>query len=223
MNILIVDDDESILELVNIHLTRAGYVILTAKNAEQALHIMKSHSVHLVISDVMMPGMDGIALTRELIQNFEVPVILLTARGSLEDKTRGFSAGTEDYVVKPFEPEELLFRVAAILRRTNPSYQISLTVGNVTVHRKNYEVSVQNKVILLPLKEFELLSTLAARVNQVVPRDYLLDHIWGYTSEGSEQTLNTHIKRLRQRLERTGANIAILTVRKIGYRLEVIK
>lgn len=221
MNILVIDDDESILQLVTIHLTRAGYLVLTARNAEQALELMETQSIHLVISDVMMPGMDGVALTKVLRERYDVPVILLTARGSLEDKTRGFMAGSEDYVVKPFEPEELLFRIAAILRRTNPRYQLSLSVGNVTIHRKNFEVIVRDKTLLLPLKEFELLSILAARVNQVVPRDYLLDHVWGYASEGSEQTLNTHMKRLRHRLERAGADVVINTVRKIGYKLEV--
>lgn len=221
MNILVIDDDESILQLVTIHLTRAGYLVLTARNAEQALELMETQSIHLVISDVMMPGMDGVAMTKVLRERYDVPVILLTARGSLEDKTRGFMAGSEDYVVKPFEPEELLFRIAAILRRTNPRYQLSLSVGNVTIHRKNFEVIVRDKTLLLPLKEFELLSILAARVNQVVPRDYLLDHVWGYASEGSEQTLNTHMKRLRHRLERAGADVVINTVRKIGYKLEV--
>lgn len=221
MNILVIDDDESILQLVTIHLTRAGYLVLTARNAEQALELMETQSIHLVISDVMMPGMDGVALTKVLRERYDVPVILLTARGSLEDKTRGFMAGSEDYVVKPFEPEELLFRIAAILRRTNPRYQLSLSIGNVTIHRKNFEVIVRDKTLLLPLKEFELLSILAARVNQVVPRDYLLDHVWGYASEGSEQTLNTHMKRLRHRLERAGADVVINTVRKIGYKLEV--
>lgn len=221
MNILVIDDDESILQLVTIHLTRAGYLVLTARNAEQALALMEKQSIHLVISDVMMPGMDGVALTKILTERYDVPVILLTARGSLEDKTRGFMAGSEDYVVKPFEPEELLFRVAAILRRTNPRYQLSLSVGNLTIHRKNFEVIVRDKTLLLPLKEFELLSILASRANQVVPRDYLLDHVWGYASEGSEQTLNTHMKRLRHRLERADADVVINTVRKIGYKLEV--
>lgn len=221
MNILVIDDDESILQLVTIHLTRAGYLVLTARNAEQALALMETQSIHLVISDVMMPGMDGVALTKILTERYDVPVILLTARGSLADKTRGFMAGSEDYVVKPFEPEELLFRVAAILRRTNPRYQLSLSVGNVTIHRKNFEVIVRDKTLLLPLKEFELLSILAARANQVVTRDYLLDHVWGYASEGSEQTLNTHMKRLRHRLERANADVVINTVRKIGYKLEV--
>lgn len=221
MNILVIDDDESILQLVTIHLTRAGYLVLTARNAEQALALMEKQSIHLVISDVMMPGMDGVALTKILTERYDVPVILLTARGSLEDKTRGFMAGSEDYVVKPFEPEELLFRVAAILRRTNPRYQLSLSVGNLTIHRKNFEVIVRDKTLLLPLKEFELLSILASRANQVVPRDYLLDHVWGYASEASEQTLNTHMKRLRHRLERADADVVINTVRKIGYKLEV--
>ena len=138
MQILLVDDDVDTLQLVSIHLKREGYTVLNADNAEAALTLLETHKVDLAIVDVMMPGMNGFELTETLTKDYDTPVILLTAKGQLVDKEKGFTAGSEDYIVKPFEPSELLFRVAVVLRRYERSLENILEIGNVKIDRKNY-------------------------------------------------------------------------------------
>ena len=138
MKILVVDDDSYIQQLVAIHLGKEGYTVFKANDAEQALLLLEDQLVDLAIVDVMMPGMDGFQLTRILTQDLDIPVILLTAKGQLEDKEKGFLSGTEDYMVKPFEPKELLFRVAVVLRRSERSVQENLQAGNLTINRRNF-------------------------------------------------------------------------------------
>ncbi|GIN97689.1 DNA-binding response regulator [Siminovitchia terrae] len=223
MKILVVDDDPHILELVNIHLTQAGYTVLKAANGPNALALLDNEVPDLAVIDVMMPGMDGYTLTKKLRAEADIPVLLLTAKGELEDKEKGFLAGSDDYLVKPFEPKELLFRINAILRRYDKAIDILIEVGPLTINRQSYEVSAGKKVILLPLKEFELLSVLASRPNQVFTREILLERVWGYDYEGEEQTLNVHIKRLRDKLKKVAKNVVISTVRGVGYKLEVMQ
>lgn len=223
MKILVVDDDLHIQRLVSIHLAKEGYTVHRANNAEEALKFLEDETVDLAVVDVMMPGMNGFELTRILTQDMDIPVILLTAKGQLEDKEQGFLSGTEDYVVKPFEPKELLYRVAVVLRRSERSIQESLHAGNVAVNRKNFEVSIGDETLILPLKEFELLSLLVSRANTVTPRLLLMEYVWGEDREVSEMTLNTHINRIRDRLKRHGADVEILTMRGIGYKLEAKK
>jgi DNA-binding response OmpR family regulator len=171
----------------------------------------------------MMPGMDGFQLTKELTEALQIPVILLTAKGQLEDKERGFLSGTEDYIVKPFEVKELLFRVAVVLRRTQRAMETIIQAGNIRLNRKSFEVEINQETIVLPLKEFELLSLLASRENKVTTRSTLIEQAWGADYEGSEQTLNTHINRIRDRLKKHGATVEIQTIRGIGYKLEGIQ
>ncbi|WP_019636906.1 response regulator transcription factor [Paenibacillus fonticola] len=221
MKIIVVDDDKNILQLVSIHLTREGYRVLNASNASEALDMLENEVPDLAVVDVMMPGMDGIELTKILSKDYGIPVLLLTAKGELEDKTKGFLAGSEDYVVKPFEPKELLFRIAVILRRFEKEYQSVIQVGNVTISRQTYEVSTGERTLVMPLKEFELLALLASRPNHIMERSMIMEKIWGHDYEGDDYTLNTHIKRLRERLTQLGANVEISTTRGVGYRLEV--
>ncbi|MDN7242896.1 response regulator transcription factor [Planococcus sp. N028] len=223
MKILVVDDDLYIQQLVAIHLGKEGYTVLQADHAEQALLLLENETVDLAIVDVMMPGMNGFELTRILTQDLDIPVILLTAKGQLEDKEKGFLSGTEDYMVKPFEPKELLFRVAVVLRRSERAVQEHLQAGNLSINRRNFEVAIGNETLILPLKEFELLSLLVSRANLATPRTLLMDYVWGEEHEGNEMTLNTHINRIRDRLKRHGANVEIQTLRGIGYKLEVSK
>jgi two-component system, OmpR family, response regulator len=220
MRIIVVDDDHDILQLVSIHLTREGYEVERASDAQQALNILEEKEVDLAIVDVMMPGMNGFELTRILTRELDIPVILLTAKGQLEDKEKGFIAGSEDYIVKPFEPKELLFRVAVVLRRFERSIDTLIEVGNLKIDRKNFEVVINQETIMLPMKEFELLSLLAARAHKITQRTLLIEQTWGADYEGSEMTLNTHINRIRERLKRYGATVEIQTVRGIGYKLE---
>ena len=138
MRILVVDDDRDILQLVSIHLKREGYTVYQASDAEAALALLEHQDVDLAIVDAMMPGMNGFELTRILARDMEVPVILLTAKGQLADKEKGFLAGSEDYLVKPFEPKELLFRIAVVLRRFERSMEMIIEIGNMRIDRENY-------------------------------------------------------------------------------------
>lgn len=222
MKILIVDDDVHILQLVNIYLTREGYQVIQAENGQQALKLLEGNLPDLAVVDVMMPGMDGFTLTETLSQEYDIPVLLLTAKGELEDKERGFLAGSDDYVVKPFEPKELLFRIAAILRRLDKKNQVTIKVGRLVIDRRSFEVVIGEDTLVLPLKEFELLALLASRPNQVFTRSFIMEQVWGYDYDGDEQTLNTHVKRIRERLHRYEPGVEITTVRGVGYKLEVI-
>lgn len=204
MKILVVDDDVHIQKLVTIHLNREGYQVLRADNAQEALRLLEEQTADLAVVDVMMPGMDGFELTRLLTDDFGIPVILLTAKGQLSDKEQGFLSGSEDYIVKPFEVKELLFRVAVVLRRAGRAMETIVKAGNLTIDRKSFEVEINQETILFPLKEFELLSLLSARKNKITQRAALIEQAWGADYEGSEQTLNTHINRVRDRLKNTG-------------------
>ncbi|MEY9978246.1 response regulator transcription factor [Lysinibacillus sp. RC79] len=222
MKILVVDDDVHILQLVNIYLTREGYQVIQAENGQLALKLLEGNLPDLAVVDVMMPGMDGFTLTKTLSQDYDIPVLLLTAKGELEDKERGFLAGSDDYVVKPFEPKELLFRIAAILRRLDKKNQVTIKVGRLVIDRRSFEVVIGEDTLVLPLKEFELLALLASRPNQVFTRSFIMEQVWGYDYDGDEQTLNTHVKRIRERLHRYESGVEITTVRGVGYKLEVI-
>ncbi|TQR30587.1 response regulator transcription factor [Lysinibacillus sphaericus] len=221
MKILVVDDDVHILQLVNIYLTREGYQVIQAENGQQALKLLEGNLPDLAVVDVMMPGMDGFTLTETLSQEYDIPVLLLTAKGELDDKERGFLAGSDDYVVKPFEPKELLFRIAAILRRFDKKNQVTIQVGRLVIDRRSFEVVIGEDTLVLPLKEFELLALLASRSNQVFTRSFIMEQVWGYDYDGDEQTLNTHVKRIRERLHRYKSGVEITTVRGVGYKLEV--
>lgn len=219
--ILLVDDDVHLLELTAIQLSSEGFSILKAKNGIEALDLLRHSRCDLAVVDVMMPFMDGYELTTEIRKQHGLPVILLTARSQLEDKEKGFLAGTDDYVAKPFEPKELVYRIKAVLRRYQHSpAEEAVKIGRIIVDKRNYEVHIQDKTILLPLKEFELLYFLASHPKQVFSREQLIEHIWGVDYEGDERTVDVHIKRLRERFSDLTNDFSIKTVRGIGYSLE---
>lgn len=222
IRILTVDDDVHMLNFVGTELREAGYEVVEATSGEQALLRLESESVNLAVVDVMMPGMNGFELTKTLRTNYELPVILLTARHHIEDKERGFLAGSDDYLVKPFESKELLYRVKAILRRYHYPEDYLLTIGSMTIDLKSYEARTSNETLLIPLKEFELLSLLASNPKQVLSRERIIEHIWGIDFQGDEQTVKVHIKRIRSRLERFAPDVQIITVRGVGYKIEVM-
>lgn len=217
--ILVVDDDQHILELVRLHLASWRYQVRTANSGDSALALMDD-KVDLAIVDVMMPGLDGLVLTDKLKKDWDLPVLMLTAKGELEDKREGFMAGVDDYMVKPFEPEELLFRVQAILRRYDKPTDMTIAAGDLEIRRPTLQVVKGQKKLLLPLKEFELLAILASRPGQVFEREYLMEQVWGLDYE-SDHTLNTHMNRVRERLASLGSCVRIHTVRGVGYRIEV--
>lgn len=222
MRILVVDDDPFIRKLIGIHLRKNGFDPVFASDGEEALNFLNEDALDLAIVDVMMPKLDGISLTKRFATQ-GIPVLMLTAKTALEDKEKGFLAGADDYMVKPFEPKELLFRVQAILRRAQKIERSHTMIGNMLIDRLTYEVKVGDQVLLLPLKEFELLSQLCSKPDMVFTRDQLMEHVWGYDYDGDDFTLTTHIKRLRTRLEEVHARVKIQTVRGIGYKIEEIK
>ena len=222
--ILIVDDDLNVLQLVNINLSKAGYKVFQAKDGTEALGVLNGKVCDLAVVDVMMPFMDGYTLTKEIRKKYDIPVILLTAKNQIEDKEKGFKSGTDDYLVKPFEPRELIFRIEALLRRYDKHSDDSIIhIGSTTINKKNYEVQIGDRTVLLPLKEFELLHFLTSNPMQVFSRDHLIEHIWGMDFTGDDRTVDVHIKRLRSRFSKLTDDFQIKTVRGVGYLLEAKK
>lgn len=219
-SILIVDDDSNIRQFVALHLREEGYRTFVAENGKEAFQILEKNPCDLAIIDIMMPEIDGYTLTKIIREYYDLPIILLTARDRLEDKEKGFLSGTDDYIVKPFEMKELLFRMQALFRRYDKNYDEIIHLQSTVINRKNYEITVGERSFLLPLKEFELLYFLAAHKGQVFTRERLVERIWGFDYEGDERTIDVHIKRLRDRFKDITDDFEILTVRGVGYKLE---
>lgn len=222
VTILVADDDVHILELVSLTLQDAGYNVKTAKDGMEALSIAKTQAIDAAVLDVMMPFMDGFALTKELRKRFDLPIILLTAKTQINDKAQGYESGTDDYLVKPFDVQELLFRLKALLRRYNVQEDSEvLKAGNLMIYTASFKVVVDNETFFLPPKEFELLRFLVANKRQAFTREQLIDHVWGLDFVGDTRTIDVHIKRLREHFRGLVEDIEIKTVRGVGYMLEV--
>lgn len=220
IHILIADDDAHIRELLLYHLQTEGYTVFTAADGEEASALLAEEQVHLAVVDVMMPNKDGYQLCEEIRRYYDVPVILLTAKDQLVDKERGFAVGTDDYLTKPFEPRELLFRIKALLRRYQMVSADKIRLNETTIDRKSYEVQGHGKVLMLPMKEFELLSQLASYPDRTFSREELIQLIWGTDFDGDDRTVDVHIKRLRERFADRIGDFRIRTVRGVGYKLE---
>ncbi len=219
--ILVIDDDPYIRELVRVYLRDEGMDVVEAADGVQALMRLESTRVDMVILDIMMPNMDGWELIGQLRGYYDFPVLMLTAKGETADKIRGFQLGTDDYLVKPFEPLELVARVKALLKRYRIAASQTIEIGDLVMDRKSYEVAVNGVKLTLPLKEFELLFKLASYPGQTLSRDQLIEDIWGYDFEGNERTLDVHINRLRDRFPEAAHAFRIRTIRGLGYRMEV--
>lgn len=219
--ILIVDDDPNIRELAGHFLRNEGFDIHEAGDGEEALRVLESVKADMVILDIMMPNMDGWELCRELRAFYDCPLLMLTAKGETSQKVKGFDLGTDDYLVKPFEPAELVARVRALLKRYKISLSQKVCVGELTLDRKTYEVIDGGDSLILPLKEFDLLFKLASYPGKTFSREQLIEEIWGYDYEGDERTVDVHVKRLRGRFPEKQYHFKIATVRGLGYRLEV--
>ncbi|AIQ38284.1 MULTISPECIES: response regulator transcription factor [unclassified Paenibacillus] len=219
--ILVADDDPHIRELVEVFLRAEGMdEIYGASDGLEALQILESNNIDLAIIDVMMPNLDGWELCRRMRQNYDFPILMLTAKGETSQIVKGFELGSDDYLVKPFEPVVLIARVKALLKRYQISAAQRVTVGRLRMNRKTYEVSSEYGEITLPLKEFELLFKLGSYPGQTLTRDRLIEEIWGYDFEGNERTLDVHINRLRERFNQDNYGFVIRTIRGLGYRLE---
>lgn len=220
--VLVVDDDAHIRELVRLYLADEGFEIIEKSNGEDALQYAENHIVDLVILDIMMPKMDGWALCENLREFGEMPILMITAKGEATDRIKGFKLGTDDYLVKPFDPVELVLRVKALLKRYRISTANKIQLGSVTLDRKRYLVIYSNgQTMTLPMKEFEVLYKLGSNPGQLFTRDNLIEHIWGIDYEGDDRTVDVHIKRLRERFTDFESEFRIVTIRGLGYRLEV--
>lgn len=197
--------------------------VFGAADGIEALRLLEDNGVDLAVIDVMMPNMDGWELCKELRRSYDIPILMLTAKGETSQIVKGFELGTDDYLVKPFEPPVLIARVKALLKRYQISAAQSVNVGGLRMNRKTYEVTADQASFTLPLKEFELLFKLASYPGQTLTRDRLIEEVWGYDFEGNERTLDVHVGRLRDRFPREDYGFAIRTVRGLGYRLEVGK
>jgi len=220
--IMVVDDDPHIRELAGVFLRNEGFDIIEASDGVEALARLETTKVDLVVLDIMMPKMDGWELCRQLKEYYDFPILMLTAKGETSQKLKGFQLGTDDYLVKPFEPLELVARAKALLKRYRISTSQKVEVGELHMDRKTFEVKVIGEVFTLPLKEFDLLFKLAGSPGRTFSRDQLIEEIWGYDFEGNERTLDVHINRLRERFAEGEYSFKITTIRGLGYRLEVI-
>ncbi|MGB4658973.1 MAG: response regulator transcription factor [Mobilitalea sp.] len=227
--ILIVDDDVNIAELISLYLTKECYDTLIVHDGEAAISSFASYQPNLVLLDLMLPGIDGYEVCREIRKSSTVPIIMLSAKGEIFDKVLGLELGADDYVIKPFDSKELVARVRAVLRRFSPSAAkedpVSMPTGeyaaypDLLINLSNYSVQYYNDTIEMPPKELELLYFLASNPNQVFTREQLLDHIWGYEYFGDTRTVDVHIKRLREKIKDHN-DWSISTVWGIGYKFE---
>ena len=229
--ILIVDDDYNIAELISLYLTKECFETKIVGDGEEALRVFPEFQPNLILLDLMLPGIDGYQVCRELRSTSQVPIIMLSAKGEIFDKVLGLELGADDYMIKPFDSKELVGRVKAVLRRYQlpvqmPASSVTEQHGNfveypdLIVNLTNYSVIYNGHSIELPPKELELLYFLASSPNQVFTREQLLDHIWGYEYIGDTRTVDVHIKRLREKIKGND-KWALTTVWGIGYKFEV--
>ena len=224
--ILIVDDDNNIAELISLYLTKECYDTRIVSDGEEALRAYAQYNPNLILLDLMLPGMDGYQVCREIRARDNTPIIMLSAKGEIFDKVLGLELGADDYIMKPFDSKELVARVKAVLRRYQPTKPAvaaeikCVEYPDLTVNLSNYSVLYMGRPLDMPPKELELLYFLASSPNQVFTREQLLDHIWGYEYIGDTRTVDVHVKRLREKIK-DHRNWNISTVWGIGYKFEV--
>ena len=223
--VLVVEDEPSIAEIATLYLRRAGYKVQTAKDGQKALDLISDKMPDLIVLDLMLPQVDGYELTRWIRDQSNVPIIMLTARRSESDRIAGLEMGADDYIVKPFSPQELVSRVRAVLRRTMKSSMIdsekTLSFQNLSIDPRTRLVIVNNLEIILTVKEFDLLWLLACHPRQVFSRQRLLENVWGISDYIDPGTVTVHIRRLREKIEADPSNPEmIITVWGVGYKFE---
>jgi len=218
--ILVVDDQENIRKLIATYLIREGYRVFLAGDGQEALDVIDKTQIDMMIADIMMPNMDGITLTNELRTSmYTFPILMITAKDSIEDKKIGFRAGTDDYMVKPIDFDEMLLRVEALLRRAKIANEHRIVIGKVTLDYNTLTVSTEKESIMLPKKEFYLLFKLLSYPQKIFTRRDLMDEIWGFDNETDERTVDVHIKRLREKFDDV-TEFKIETIRGLGYKVE---
>lgn len=225
--ILIVDDDANIAELISLYLTKECYDTRMVHDGEEALQIFEQYGPNLILLDLMLPGIDGYQVCREIRTKSNVPIIMLSAKGEIFDKVLGLELGADDYIIKPFDSKELVARVKAVLRRYQPVKKENTSTNikcveypDLIINQSNYSVLYYGRPIDMPPKELELLYFLASSPNQVFTREQLLDHIWGYEYIGDTRTVDVHVKRLREKIK-DHITWSLSTVWGVGYKFEV--
>lgn len=219
--VLVVDDDVNICNLIEIYLQKEGYKVFNAHSGSDAIKIFNEKQIDLILLDIMMPVLDGYDVLREIRKTSQMPVIMLTAKGETFDKVLGLELGADDYIVKPFEPKELIARIRAVLRRYKPQTNKKVVeFTDLVIDADSYLVTFKGTDIEMPPKEFELLFYLASNPNRVFTRDQLLYEVWGYDYPGDSRTVDVHVKRIREKISEHG-EWQIKTVWGVGYKFEV--
>lgn len=222
--ILIVDDDVHICELLRLYIAKEGFSTIIAHDGKRAIELFESQSPDLVLLDIMLPEKDGWQVCKDIRKNSKVPIIMLTAKGETFDKVLGFELGADDYITKPFDTRELVYRIKAVLRRSldgNTQTLKMVKYDNLTVNLSTYQLIVDGKEIDTPPKELEVLYHLASNPNKVFTRDQLLDEVWGFDYFGDSRTVDVHVKRIREKIDGISDNFALKTVWGVGYKFEV--
>lgn len=221
--VMVIDDDVNICELIRLYLEKDGYEVITAHNGIKAVEVFKDTTPNIVILDIMLPGLDGWQVCREIRKVSGIPIIMLTAKGETFDKVLGLELGADDYMVKPFDPKELVARVKAVLRRYEHKDVdvLEIIYPNLVVNKSNYTIKVSGVDMELPPKELELLFFLATNPNKVFTREQLLEHVWGFDFYGDSRTVDVHVKRLREKIEVENQKWQLKTVWGVGYKFEV--
>ncbi len=218
-NVLVVEDDKELRELYSMVLSDNGYKTFQAKDGLEALDIIDKEYIDLMLVDVMMPHMDGFELTKQLRDaSYTLPIIMITAKDQMNDKRIGFASGTDDYMTKPIDVNEMLWRVEALLRRSQSVNQRSLTIGKTHIDLDTLTITYDDQEMILPQKEFLLLYKLVSSIGKIFTRRQIIEEIWGYDFEGDDHTLDVHINRLRRKLE-NNPDLQIVTIRGLGYKV----
>lgn len=222
-NVLVVEDDKNLKTLIIDNLKNNNYNTYEATNGEEALDALESNYVDLIISDIMMPNMDGFELIKELRRaEYNMPILIITAKGELRDKKQGFYLGADDYLVKPFNIEEMLIRVEALLRRSDKTSQRKIIIGDFEIDYDKMTVTRKNKVYNLAYKEFQLLYKFLSKPDTIFTRQELIEEIWGLDSESDYRTVDVHIKRIREKLGSIN-EFQIIAIRGVGYKCVINK
>lgn len=222
--ILIVDDDTNICDLLKLYIEKEGYSAVIANDGVSAVNLSKTETPSLILLDIMLPGLDGWQVCREIRKTSDVPIILVTAKGEVFDKVLGLELGADDYITKPFDTKEVIARIKAVLRRSakdNDADKKEVVFDKLKINLTNYELLVNGEEVDTPPKELELIFHLASNPNRVYTRDQLLDEVWGFDYYGDSRTVDVHVKRLREKLDGVDANWELKTVWGVGYKFEV--
>ncbi len=224
--ILIVDDEANICELLRLYLEKEGYTTEVVNDGNTAISVFETFKPDMVLLDIMLPGLDGWQICREIRKTSTTPIIMLTAKGEVFDKVLGLELGADDYIVKPFEPKEVIARIKAIFRRVYPQQPVAednnkvVTYDKLSINLTNYELKINGEYIDAPPKELELIYHLASNPNRVYTRDQLLDEVWGFEYYGNSRTVDVHVKRLREKLEGVSDQWELRTIWGVGYKFD---